>query len=341
MLVREGKSGSPARIVVDGVAAPVKTSAKPMMHLVPVAFLHRTRTRVAVAGLMMAAMCAPGMLSLRAQSGPPGKQEPEPKELAAPLPRGKKLFLKDGTFQIVREYERRGERVRYYSMERSAWEELPTDLIDWDATEKAAAEEAAQLGERTQRIREQQMAERVASIDVDTSIELGGGMFLPDDPGMFVHDGELLLPLDQVQVEIKLNKGRLLTQILIPIPIIPTKHRVQIPGRAATARVGSHPEFYIRTTDDREPELELLRAQVKGGNREVDVISTNVVGQQASERKIVSMQRWKVARRVWRFTMSQTLEPGEYALAEVVSEEGVNLFVWDFGVDRRPAAPGK
>src|SRR5207245_11471319 len=41
------------------------------------------------------------------------------------LPRGKKLMLKDGTFQLVRSYERKGDRVRYYSVERGAWDEIP------------------------------------------------------------------------------------------------------------------------------------------------------------------------------------------------------------------------
>src|ERR1700722_6950231 len=36
--------------------------------------------------------------------------------------RGKKLVLKDGTFQLVRECEKNGDRVRYFSLERGSWE---------------------------------------------------------------------------------------------------------------------------------------------------------------------------------------------------------------------------
>src|SRR5437879_3437123 len=39
-----------------------------------------------------------------------------------------KLFLKDGTYQLAREYKVQADRVRYYSTERGEWEELPLAL---------------------------------------------------------------------------------------------------------------------------------------------------------------------------------------------------------------------
>src|SRR6266478_2737275 len=70
-----------------------------------------------------------------------------------PLPKGKKLVLADGTFQIVREYSVQGDRVRYWSVERSAWEEIPTTLVNWDATHKAEAEQSKQDAELKAKIR--------------------------------------------------------------------------------------------------------------------------------------------------------------------------------------------
>ena len=59
---------------------------------------------------------------MRARETPGARQNGTPTELPVALPKGKKLFLTDGTFQIVREYQREGDRVRYYSVERSDWE---------------------------------------------------------------------------------------------------------------------------------------------------------------------------------------------------------------------------
>jgi len=281
-----------------------------------------------------------------------GRQEGKDQAQAIPtsLPKGKKLVLKDGSFHLVRSYERKGDRVRYYSVERSAWEEIPTELVDWDATSKAEAEDAQRKQEAVEKIHAAQMAERAAELDVDASIELAPGLFLPPGEGLFVVEGRTIVPLEQSTAVIKLDKKRLLTQVLVPIPVVPTRHRVQLAGKRAKLRLtSSQPEFYMRTAEAREPEMELIRAEVKGDARQVEFVSTQITGQQSSQRKTISTQRWSVARGVYRYTLSQPLELGEYALAEILPE-GMNLYLWDFGVDSQasghpqngpPLAPSK
>ena len=46
-----------------------------------------------------------------------------------------RLYLKDGTYQLVREYKVEGDRLRYYTVERGDWEEIPLELVDLKRTE--------------------------------------------------------------------------------------------------------------------------------------------------------------------------------------------------------------
>jgi len=94
--------------------------------------------------------------------------------------RGKKLILKDGTFQIAREYQRSGERVRYFSAERGDWEEIPAAMVDWDATAKAEAAATKDEDAFLKTVHHEQ-AEQTAEMprDVDASLPVAPGVFLP------------------------------------------------------------------------------------------------------------------------------------------------------------------
>jgi len=276
---------------------------------------------------------------------------------SAALTRGKKLILKDGTFQIVREYQRNGDRVRYFSTERGAWEELPASLVDWEATAKAEAEDKEQTKELIEAVHKREAANTPAMTDVDASLEVAQGVFLPQGEGMYVVEGNSVRLLEQVETEVKLDKKRLLEKVLVPTPVIPTRQRVQVPGAHAKLRLKTtQPEFYLREAPpdpdrvspvrksgqpgESGPEVELIQAKVKGGSRQIEWISTNAAGEQTSKADSLSIERWPVAPNVFRFTMSQPLKPGEYALAELLPE-GMNLYVWEFGVDTGTAAPEK
>ena len=69
-----------------------------------------------------------------------------------------KLYLKDGGFHLVREYQVQTDRVRYYSVERSQWEEIPLDLVDLKRTESEVAERKTELAVEAKVISEEDQA---------------------------------------------------------------------------------------------------------------------------------------------------------------------------------------
>ena len=176
---------------------------------------------------------------------------------------------------------------------------------------------------------------------MDASLEVAPGVFLPSGQGLFLVAGKNVATLEQVRTEEKTNKGQEVKRLLSPIPIVPSKKTMDIPGKRAAARVTIHdPEFYMRIpfNSDEEPEVELMRAEVKGDKRIIEVISTNVVGEDTFDRHTLSLQRWNVAQGVYRFTLGEDLPPGEYVLS-VILADGINMYVWDFGVDPPSASP--
>ena len=78
----------------------------------------------------------------------------------------------------------------------------------------------------------------------------------------------------------------------------------------------------------------MLRATIKGNRRVIESVRSMMGTEIGRENKTISIQQWEVAKRVYRFTLGEPLPPGEYALAEILPG-GLNLFVWDFGVDEK------
>ncbi len=292
-------------------------------------------------------------LNAQAPAGPQQPQQPPSAAKPAAPPaaansanpspgRGQKLVLKDGSIQLVREYHMEGDRIRYYSLDGSQWEEMPAALVDWDATKKLAADEQEREAAILARAHVREEGRRMEPLDIDASLEAAPGVFLPPGEGLFVFDGKALLPLTQALANSNVSKGRMAEKIFVPVPV-PERHTISLPGKRAPLRVyNPQPEFYMRTSDQREPQLRLIRARVRGDSRRLENLD-ELFGQQRETGNTVPIQLWKIAQGVYRFTLGQTLAPGEYALAEnIVGPDGasvMSLYVWDFGVDAGAAPP--
>src|SRR5579862_2775228 len=104
--------------------------------------------------------------------------------LTAPavLRANEKLCLKDGSYQIVSSYEVRGDRVRYFSVERGEWEEVPASLVDFDATKRAMDDSKAAEKKQVEEAKEVEK-ERFYK-PPDQGMEVAPGIRLPGDDGI-------------------------------------------------------------------------------------------------------------------------------------------------------------
>ncbi len=307
--------------------------------------------------LSAALVAAPVALALQQPPAPsqttPSQSAPAPapdkpadaapaETIPVPLPQGTRLYLKDGNYLLVREYKVANGRVTYWSVERGAWEQIPNDLVDWDATHRGEAEDAERKKQIDQKLEEIKEHERAVSLTVDTSIEVAPGVFLPDAPGFYLVTNGTIASLNQDLANSHMSMKQLFVQVITPIPVVPTKHDVTLKGEHAKMRIRDlQPEFYFRTADQREPAIILVRAQVHSGERHITAFLTNIARETRSKETRIPISDWVVAQGTFRYTLGRKLEPGEYAFVESVPEQGIDLYVWDFGIDAPADAPPK
>src|SRR5260370_30867957 len=100
---------------------------------------------------------------------------------AAAQGESKRLSLKDGSYQLATKGEIKDDRVRFFSVERNEWEEIPNSLVDWDATkqyesDRAAgkmSKEASQLEKEMQEERQEEEL-RAPHVAAEVSVPSGG-----------------------------------------------------------------------------------------------------------------------------------------------------------------------
>jgi hypothetical protein len=245
-----------------------------------------------------------------------------------------KLYMKDGSYQVVSSYEVQGDRVRYFSVERSDWEEVPTSLVDLDATKRALEEAKAAEKKRDEEAKEIQQ-ERFYK-PPETGMEVAPGLHLPGDDGIFTVDGKRVVRLVQSTAEPVTDKRRAAMVLAVPLPVVKTRSIVVLEGAKATIRLNDPlPVFYIQSADGLGAKLELVRLKPGKETRVVEDVETSrgKSGKATEERTTVPLERKQVAPNIYTLKPLQALDAGEYALGELVGEK-LNLDVWDFGYEK-------
>src|SRR5579872_4999071 len=167
-----------------------------MANRFPFLRIPRTRAALVVLAVMTLFLTCD---AARTQNSPSstGISKDSPASTTTRLALGKKLMLKDGSYQLVREYQIEGDRVRYYSLDSSQWEEMPVDLVDWDKTKKIAADEANEQASEISKVKHAESERQAELLDVDASVEIAPKVFLPQGEGLFAFDGKTVLKLAQ------------------------------------------------------------------------------------------------------------------------------------------------
>ncbi len=250
-----------------------------------------------------------------------------------PLKAQQKLYLKDGSYQLVKSYKVEGNRVRYYSLERSEWEEVPLSLVDFKATAEAAKHEKAEKAEEIRQAR--QIENEKHEVTGTPGFQIQPGIQLPSDEGVYIFDGTQVLRLVQTTAEVVTDKKRKALMLAMPAPLLKRQSLVVLAGAKAAVRTASEePVFYVEASDGWGANAELVPLQVHKDSRLVEKIDAGIgVGKSGEQRETIPVERKLVAPGIFRIKPTSPLKPGEYALGEMLGPDKLNLDLWTFGID--------
>ena len=283
-----------------------------------------------------------------------------------------RLILKDGTYQLVRQYKIVGDRVRYIPLDREAdWEELPVDLVDWDATrkwERDHAEDATEAASPAMKEAEDIDKEEAAARDDEKARMpvVAKGLELPDEDGVFVLDTFNGIP---ELVELRSTEASLSTKdkrgLSILNPIAGQRAAIELQG--AHARVHLHvnePAIYLSlnaTSDSQEvishamtvstagakqiangkhgaesatSQFAIVRVDERKAVRIVGAIHISPTGNVTQDENVIPAKAEVLPGKHWlKLTPEQPLTIGDYALIEILSPSDIDSAVWDFRVN--------
>jgi hypothetical protein len=328
-------------------------------------------------GMGMAGLAVLLAVAARAQSSDTSVRPPDQKPLTvqpdiAGLRTNHRLILKDGNYQNVREYKVVGDRVRYLSAERGGdWEEMPVDLVDWEATRKwerdhapIPADEASPAMKEAADIDKEELAER--NEQKARMPEVAKGLELPDEDGVFALDTYEGTPelVELVPSEAGLNTKNKRGLATLN-PLAEQKANIELPGPHAKAHLHvNDPSIYLslNATDNAEKVLSHAMTVDTGGAKEaanrkhgahstqsgfaivkvderralriVGAIHISATGTVTQDEDVIPARVEVMPGKHWlKLTPAKPLLIGEYALVEILGPSDINEQVWDFRVD--------
>jgi hypothetical protein len=233
-----------------------------------------------------------------------------------------RLYLKDGNYHSVREYEKNGDRVRYFSTERGDWEEIPLSLVDLERTQSEISARAKSRAEEAAISDAEDKAEREQRREIER---------IPQESGVFRVKGEEVAVLKQAESKMVSNKRRSILKAITPVPLVAGKSTVEVDGLHADAVYKeSRPEFLIRLAA--EERFAIVRVTQGKTSRIVQKLNIVPVSKEiVEETDVVETFKQQLADGLYKIWPTKPLPPGEYAVVEYTEGKG-NIQIWDFAV---------
>lgn len=234
-----------------------------------------------------------------------------------------KLYLKDGGYQLVREYKVEGDRVKFYSVERSDWEEIPLALVDLKRTTAETTERKEEAEKYSEEVSDEQAAAREQHHQM---------MQIPRDPGVYqLDDHDKLRVFPVAESTIHNSKGRSVLKVFVPV--VNGKQTLELNGEHSQNVVtDASPEFYLQLSE-MEP-FAIIKLTPSKGVRIVEDISVITVAKESEETRTVvpTFTKQLTDNGLYKIWPQDPLPKGEYAVVEYTDGK-VNIQIWDFRIE--------
>ena len=251
----------------------------------------------------------------------------------------KRLILTDGSYQTATEWNRNGDRVKYFSAERGEWEEVPAALVDWKATDEWNAQSAKSQTEEMKQVTEEEVAARKEA-ESNTPL-VAPELRLPSEGGVFLLEELAGKPVlhkveaNKIQENDNVGKNMLKRSI---IPIASQVQTIELKGAAAKVRVHSAaPSIFVDVENDRERCRETASALCDWRRRKIcgcwRKTRSAISGDMSVTEKFLQSRAEKFSGDWWKMIPLEDLTAGEYAIVISAPGNDGGGIVWDFGVE--------
>jgi hypothetical protein len=214
--------------------------------------------------------------------------------------------------------------VKFYSVDRSDWEEVPVSMVDLKRT---AAESSAKQGVLDRQAKEMDDEAAAARAEAEELAKI------PQDSGVYRIENGVLRTFKVADITVRTPKGNQVLRMLTPIPIIAGKSTVELAGEhSANVVREERPEFYFQLSQQQS--FGIIKITPQKGVRVVEQVETIPISKEMIEERtsVPVFTKQLPGENFYRIWPQEALPVGEYALIEYM-EGKVEMRVWDFRVE--------